>query len=87
MENQIDLLRCELFNQAPQMDAVSQKANMSMCKEARTLPPARHRVREGHLRSEVEDSLLTAHPDQITGTIRMAMGVFSRYSRSNVSWE
>lgn len=67
MENQIDLLRCELFNQAPQMDAVSQKANMSMCKEARKLPPARHRAREGHLRSEVEESLLSAHPDQITG--------------------
>lgn len=53
-ESQIDLLRRELFNQAPQMDAFSQKANMSMCREAGKPPPARHWVREGNPRSNTE---------------------------------
>lgn len=47
------------------MDAVSQKANMSMCTEAGKPPPARHWVREGLLRSEVEGSLVSVHPDQV----------------------
>lgn len=46
------------------MDAVSQKASMSVCKEARKPPPAKHWVREGLLRSEVDGSLVSVHPDQ-----------------------
>lgn len=54
IESQIDLLRRELFNQAPQMDAISQKANMSMCREAGKPPPGRHWVREGNPRPNIE---------------------------------
>lgn len=54
LESQIDLLRWELFNQAPQMDAVNQKANMSVCRESGKPLPARHWVKEGNPRSNIE---------------------------------
>lgn len=54
IESQIDLLRRELFNQAPQMDAFSQKANMSMCREAGKPPTAKHWMKEGNPRPNTE---------------------------------
>lgn len=47
------------------MDAVSQKANMSVRIETGKPQPARHWVR-GLLGSEVEGSLVSVHPDQVT---------------------
>lgn len=48
------------------MDAVSQKANKSVCKEAGKPTPVRHWLREGHLRSEVEGSWVSVYPDEVT---------------------
>lgn len=61
MKSLIDLQRWELFNYAPQMDAINQKASMLKCKETSNLPLLpRHQVREGsrfqhgYLESEME---------------------------------